>query len=532
MKNVLSLFCSFLIAGNCLAQKQSIDDFEPHYINWYNKDYSSDNIIGSSIDKTYSDLLSGLTPKKTVVVAVIDGGVDIHHKDLEGKIWINTDEIPDNGIDDDANGYIDDINGWNFIGNADGKNVYYENLEYTRIVKSNDANHKDYARAKELYERELKKRLAQKKDYTQFKAMWDKSNSLIKEHTSIEVQSHEDLLKVKSNNEAVLKAKSFLEKKYAQGVNDAMINRLLENNAVYLDYYLNMNFNPRELVGDDPLNIEDKYYGNNDVAGPEAYHGTSVAGVIAANRHNGIGIDGIASHVKIMVLRSTPKGDERDKDVALAIMYAVDNGADIINMSFSKDLSPQKEFVDIAVKYAEEKGVLLVHGAGNKGENLDVNERFPSDKYLDNSEPYNWLNVGATQMKLDEELAGIFSNYGENHVDIFAPGVDVISLDERDAYLKTSGTSIAAPVISGVAALILSYYPELSTDELIAIIMDSAYKVKKPKKVLIPSLSGEKRKKVKFSTLSKSGGIVNVYDAFKLLGEREQLSLSKSQNID
>ena len=304
-------------------------------------------------------------------------------------------------------------------------------------------------------------------------------------------------------------------------VDDAMIERLLASNAIYLNYYLNKDFNARTVVGDDPSTMDNKYYGNNDVKGPRSDHGTSVAGVIAAQRNNEIGINGIASNVKIMTLRSTPDGDERDKDVALAIIYAVDNGADIINMSFSKDLSPQKEFVDSAVRYAEKHGVLLVHGAGNKGLDLDLNESFPSDIYLDRTEPTNWLNVGATHIYLDKELCGVFSNYGMKHVDIFAPGVDVVSLDSSNTYIETSGTSIAAPILTGIAALILSYYPDLEPADLITILMESSHKVTKPKKVLIPNLSEPKRKKVKFSTLSKSGGIVNAYNAFNYINTNQ-----------
>jgi subtilisin family serine protease len=517
MKKIITVFFSILIIGNTFGQTNNIDDFDVNTIDWYNKDLSQDIIMGTSVDKAYSEILKDLIPKKTVVVAVIDGGVDIYHKDLEGKIWVNTDEIPDNKIDDDNNGYIDDVNGWNFLGNDSGEIIYYENLEYTRIVKSKNENAKDYEKAKKLYEDELTKRKTQKNNYYKFKEAWENAKLTIKENTDVTVQSQQDLLKINSKNEAVLRAKNFLSKKYSQGVDENLINRLLKTNAEYLDYFLNVDFNARELIGDDILNFDDRYYGNNNVKGSRSDHGTTVAGVIAAQRDNGIGINGIAENVQIMVLCSTPKGDERDKDVALSIIYAVDNGADIINMSFSKEFSPQKDFVDQAVRYAEEKGVLIVHGAGNKGQSLDLNERFPSDIYLDMTEPTNWLNVGATTIHLDEEVIGIFSNYGINHVDIFAPGVDIVSLDSSNTYIKISGTSIAAPILTGISALILSYYPDLTPKDLITILMESSYKVTKPKKVLTPSLSDEKRIKAKFSTLSKSGGIVNAYNAFKYI---------------
>ena len=519
MKKIITLLLSVLIIGIVNGQETDIINFNPEFINWYNQDLAQNNIMGSSIDKTYNEIIRNLPQKKTVVVAVIDGGVDIYHEDLEGNIWINKDEIAGNGIDDDNNGYIDDINGWNFIGNKSGENVYYENLEITRIVKSKDTNYKDYSKAKELYEKELAKRKKQKDSYVNFKIAWEDSKNIIKEATGTTIKNQQDLLNINSTNQEVTQAKNFLLKKYSQGVNEELITRLINNTDKYLDYYLNLSFSARELVGDNPLDIEDKYYGNNNVIGGRADHGTSVTGVIAAKRNNGIGIDGIADSVKIMVLKSTPMGDERDKDIALSIIYAVDNGADIINMSFSKELSPQKAFVDSAVKYAEEQGVLIVHAAGNKGKNLDLNERFPSDIYLNGEEPTNWLNVGATQINLDREIIGEFSNYGKKHVDIYAPGVNIVSLDSTNTYIKTSGTSIAAPIVTGISALILSYYPDLTPEELITVLIESSYKVTKPKKILVPNLSNKKRKKAKFLSLSRSGGIINAYNAFKYIEE-------------
>jgi subtilisin family serine protease len=276
------------------------------------------------------------------------------------------------------------------------------------------------------------------------------------------------------------------------------------------------------LVGDDPYDLDDRFYGNPDVKGPRSNHGTSVAGVIAAIRDNNIGIDGIATDVKIMVLRSTPGGDERDKDVALSIIYAVDNGADIINMSFGKDFSPQKQFVDYAVKYAEERGVLLVHGSGNSGVNIDLEESFPSDRFLDGGTPTNWLSVGATSMKLDMEIAAVFSNYGKMNVDVLAPGVNIISTDSSNTYSMNSGTSLSSPIAAGIAALILSHYPELTPAQLIEVITEGAYTFSKPKKVFIPSLKDEKRKKYRFSELSESGGIINAYGALLKAEEKSK----------
>lgn len=522
MKKEFLILIVLVFVQYLYGQEESINAFDKNLINWYNKNIQEDQIMGASIDKVYKSLINNKEPKKTIVVAVIDGGVDINHKDLEGKIWVNEGEIPNNNIDDDNNGFIDDVNGWNFIGNNSGENINFENLEYTRIIKSGNKQDKDYNKALSLYENELKKRESQKNDIEKFSEMYNKAKKDIFDATGIQIKSKTDLHRVNSTNQQIINAKLFLEKKYSQGVDEEYIDDLMKRNSIYLDYYLNKDFNPREIVGDDPLNLKDKSYGNSDVIGPRADHGTTVAGVIAANRDNDYGINGIVENVKIMTLRTTPQGDERDKDVALSIIYAVNNGADIINMSFSKDLSPQKTFVDSAVRYAEEKGVLIIHGAGNKGENLDLNESYPSDKYLNGTEASNWLNVGAIQSSLDKGLPGVFSNYGKDHVDIFAPGVDVVSLDSSNTFIKTSGTSIAAPIVTGISALILSYYPELTPQELISVLLESVYKVTKPRKVLKPDLKIPKRKKIKFEELSKSGGIVDAYSAFKLLELREQ----------
>jgi subtilisin family serine protease len=496
------------------AQTQNIGELDQKYLNWYNLDSENDQTLGASVDKAYRDLLKDTPPKKTIIVAVIDGGVDIHHTDLKDNIWVNEDEIPGNNIDDDQNGYIDDVHGWNFIGNSNGENIHYENLEYTRIIKS-AASNPDFEKAKQYYEKELAKRTKEIENVSNFQRVYYEAKAIINEHAGVNVTSPSDLSKIRSSNPQVIKAKQFLESRYNQGLTEKGLASYRKHVADYIEYYLNTEFSPRSIVGDDPSTIDNKPYGNADVKGPRAEHGTSVAGVIAAVRNNNIGINGIAANVKIMCLRSTPSGDERDKDVALAIRYAADNGAHIINMSFGKDFSPQKKLVDEAVKHAEQKNVLLVHAAGNDGQDLAMYPSYPSSKYLDGSEATNWITVGASSMTKGEETAAKFSNYHSKYVDIFAPGVNVISLDTTNSYNMNDGTSLAAPVVSGVAALVLSYYPDLTPSQLIEILYKSSLKGGKLK-VLIPDLENPKRKRVKFNTLSESGGIVNAYEALKL----------------
>lgn len=498
-----------VFSTNVQAQVKSVDSLNSKYLNWYNLDNVSSNIMGASVSKTWSELLSNRKAKKTIIVAVIDSGIDINHEDLKENIWLNEDEIANNQLDDDNNGYIDDVYGWNFIGNSKGENVNKENMEFTRIYRAGES-HPDYKRAKEKYDAELKKRNEEKANLVRFETVYLKSKAVIKEKTGVTVKSLSDLEGVTGGQE-VQQARDFLKSRYDAGFTENLLKELKENNSDYLNYFLNPNFDARKLIGDNPAEIG-VTYGNPDVQGPRADHGTGVAGVIAAKRNNDLGIDGITPDVKIMCIRSTPRGDERDKDVSLAIRYAVDNGAQIINMSFGKPFSPEKHLVDDAVKYAEQKNVLLVHAAGNDGRNIDVEDSYPSDKLLDKSEVTNWLSVGASGFTLDENLPAVFSNYGENQVDLFAPGVNIITLDQHSTYNQHDGTSLAAPVVSGVAALVLSYHPELTPSQLISVLLQSSTKMDKLK-VNEPGLT---KKKVKFKELSKSGGVLNAFEALKL----------------
>ena len=518
MKKITTLFISVLITICVFGQSKQVESFGKKNLNWFNKDVKTDKLMGTDVDKAYSLLLKDMKPKKTVIVAVIDGGVDINHEDLNGRIWINEDEIPNNNIDDDKNGYVDDVNGWNYIGNKSGENLNDENYEYTRIVKLNKEDDKDYKKAKSLYDKELDKQQTLKENIENFESNIKKAKEIIQENTGIEIKSPKDLEKVKSKDKNVKYAKSFLVKKYSKGFKDSDLDGIKKRNNEKLNCYLNKSYNPRSIVGDDPLNFNDRNYGNNNVKGPSPDHGTPVSGIIAGIRDNNKGINGIAESVKIMALRTTPNGDERDKDVALAIIYAVDNGANILNMSFGKQFSPQKEFVDEAVKYAEKHNVLIIHSAGNDGKNLDVEASFPCSSYIDGTIATNFLTVGASDKTLNKTLPAVFSNYGKNNVDIFAPGVDIVSLSPDNSYCMLDGTSFSGPVVSGIAALILSYYPDLTPQQMISLLIDSATKITKPKKVIKPG--GDKKDKVAFDALSKSGGVVNVYNALLLAKER------------
>ncbi|MFB6340795.1 S8 family serine peptidase [Saccharicrinis sp. FJH62] len=512
MKKIIVILLLLLLVNNIQSQEKSVNAFDEEFIDWYNKDYQTDKILGTSVDLLYKTKLKTVIPKDTIIVAVIDGGVDINHEDLTGKIWINTDEIPDNQIDDDENGYTDDVYGWNFIGNEKGENINFENFEYTRIIKNKQ--NKKYSEALELYEKELTKRREDSALIIKFDKSYNLAKKVIFDNTGIRVKTKSDLKKIVSYDQRVNGAKKFLKKLYSKGFNEKELENLKIRNHEFLAYFLNTDFNPREIINDNPNNFDIKNYGNNNVTGPKSDHGTSVAGIIAANRDNRIGINGIASCVKIMSLRVVPNGDERDKDIALAIIYAVDNGARIINMSFGKKISPNKELVDHAVKYAENHNVLIIHAAGNYGIDIDKNRTYPCDSYMDSTVAKNWINVGASNMFCKKDLAAEFSNFGKENVDLFAPGINLVSLDSAGLYNLHDGTSVSAPVVTGIAALILSYFPELTFQELIEVLEDGCFDIKKPRKVIKPGLENKKKEKVAFSELSKFGGIVNAYSSY------------------
>jgi len=531
----LFFVAAFFLNARITAQVVStVDSLNKTYLNWYNLDHKLNKVEGASVDKAYNELLKNKMPKKKIIVAVIDGGIDTAHADLKGKLWKNVKEIPNNGKDDDNNGYVDDIYGWNFIGNKNGENIKSENLEYTRIlrelgplyknVKSREdvtpgklADYDLYQQCKIKYDIEEAKYQTEKKNIEIYKSKLDNAETVIKQYLKKDNFTKEDMAKIPSVNDSVVNAKNNLLSFSKRGITHKSLDSYLAHNSLYLDKYLNLDFNARELVGDDPENINDTKYGNNNVYGSSPDHGTLVAGIIAANRNNNIGIDGIAEDVQIMAIRVVPDGDERDKDVALAIRYAVDNGANIINMSFGKTFSPQKKFVDDAIKYAGDHNVLLIHAAGNDGQNNDSIEHYPSKKFNDGTSANTMITVGASNINLDNDYAAYFSNYGQS-VDLFAPGVNIISLFPGNKYNKTNGTSFSCPVVSGVAALVWSYYPELTALELKNILLHSVTPHARLK-VNKPDLNSDKKTIVRFKTLCSTGGSVNAYNALKAAGK-------------
>ncbi len=514
------------------AQNSANTKTSSKYENWYNLDPSSDKKFGMSVDKAYNELLKDKT-SKPVIVAIIDSGVDIMHEDLQGKIWTNTGEIPDNGIDDDHNGYIDDIHGWNFIGNANGQNVLYENAEACRLYKKLNPEYKDltpeqvkvadtaefhyYQKVKAKFTEEADKAKKEADKLTSFAANYQYADSLMGTYLQKADFTLEDLKAVNPDTVKSLKfSKDLLLFLYKQkGFSKSDFRDYLQQVFAKNYCHYNLNFNPRELVGDNPEDINDTNYGNNDVIGSRPDHGTHVAGIVAANRNNGIGVKGVADNVQIMALRVVPDGDERDKDIALAIRYAAKMGAKVINMSFGKSFSPQKQFIDDAVKYATEKDVLFVHAAGNDAKDIDTAENYPSNTLLDKTKiTANWITVGASSEEENKNLPASFSNYGKQEVDVFAPGVSIYNLKPGSLYKENDGTSMASPMVAGVAAMIRSYFPQLTAAQTKECICNSVEKYSK--NVYLPIEGSKKKTKIRFNQLSVSGGVVNAYKAVKL----------------
>ena len=530
IKRLFTLAAIVILPGLAIAQTN-----EQPQANWQNLDLQSDGIFGISTEKAYNQFLKNKIGQP-VIVAVLDGGVDKTHEDLKSVMWVNAKEIAGNGKDDDKNGYIDDINGWNFIGSAKGS-VQYDNLEITRQVRKlqpkyvsvvnstplSPAERKEYNLYLKLVTDYMDKLQGAQSGLTNYSALKRYVDQIVTkigkaEPTLADFESFNSSEDMESKTVKILKGQLKKEPGFKKFYDE------LEEGIKYFNtqikYNLNMDFDPRDSVGDNYSNNQERYYGNSDVAGPDADHGSHVAGIIGALRNNTLGIKGVANNVRIMSVRTVPNGDERDKDVANAIRYAVDNGAKVINMSFGKSFSPHKSLVDSAVRYAVSKDVLLVHAAGNDRSNIDIENNFPNRNYVDTAGVTMgtfgpWIEVGASSWKNDEDLVAGFSNYGKKSVDVFAPGVKINSTIPGSKYKEHEGTSMAAPVVAGLAALIRSYHPQLTAMQVKEIIMNSVTKVDHKVKIKAEGST----KKVNFDDVCISGGVVNAYNALMLASQ-------------
>lgn len=473
----------FCLAGDVFAQNKGVGSMvlkekKKPPLNWGLLSFSTDSVYGMEVYRAY-EFLKDKPKKRKVIVAVIDSGTDVDHEDLKNKLWVNPNEIPGNGVDDDGNGYVDDIHGWNFLGKSDGTVIGRGVEERNRYFMLHRA------RYDELFSKKRNKR--EEKEFIRLRDLFQRFGA---------GKMYLDLEKAKEegDEEKVAKAES----------------RFVDFWGTLKDH--------RPLIGDDLENVNDRFYGNNVLWASSLHirvrdHGTHVAGIIGAERGNGIGIDGVADEVELMIVRAIPDGDEYDKDVANAIRYAVDNGANIINMSFSKLMSPQEKWVQKALRYAEKKGVLLVRGAGNSSMNVDDLILYPHP-FVGKRRISSFMIVGASDM---EGNPAIFSNFGQKRVDVFAPGDAINSTISGNKYAEAGGTSMASPMVAGVAAILMAYYPELSASQVKDIIMRTA--ITRRGDIVSHKIGYSyqaEAKLVPFATLCIAGGIVNAYEAVKM----------------
>lgn len=544
LKRTLLLATGSLISMGLFAQKTDVSK------GWHLMDQKDSGYYGISIDKAYKFVKSKKLKSTPVIVAVIDSGVDTLHEDLKSILWRNPKEIAGNGIDDDNNGYVDDIYGWNFLGGRDGRNVEKDSYEAARVYHrlKSKWEEKDIASGTLSADetKEYKMWLKAKFDIVgeinpleviQVKRMYKDlklGDSAIRKDLSKEEYNCKDLGDYTPTGDKAKKVKAILLNICKGNDNDDISNvMILDELEGDINKFEAVDRAPKdyrnEIVKDNYYDFNDKFYGNNNVmvSNSAALHGTHVSGIIAAARNNGVGVDGVADNVKIMTVRAVPDGDEHDKDIALAIRYAADNGAKVINMSFGKGFSPEKKWVDEAVRYAENKGVLLVHAAGNSHQNLDTTNNFPTPVFEEGTtRAPNWITVGASGDPKAGGITASFSNYGKKEVDVFAPGVKIYStVPGGNTYQNLQGTSMASPVVAGLAAFILQYYPDLTPEQVKMVIEKSSQnpgmKVKDPG-------TGEE---VNLGDISRSGGVINAYEAIKLASTLKPESKKKTRPV-
>jgi cell wall-associated protease len=528
MKKAFFLLLIFVYSLSSFGQQTN-----PRLRGWHLLDAKNDGYVGISLNKAY-ELLKG-RKSQTVIVAVIDSGIDTLHEDLKDILWRNPKEIGGNGKDDDGNGYVDDLYGWNFPGSREGVNLSRNSHEVSRVYHNwknefEGKREKDIPASKKfLYSQWVKAASLINKDYEEaskelpqiepFLSALENSSVIITSQLGVKefnINNINPLLKNKE--ERIAKSAGLWNDLFSRAGDTSVRNTAIISEVAEYKNQLDNKIKRKEetpedtrgvLTKDNYTDINDRYYGNNNLKEGSGDHGTLVAGAIAAIRNNNKGMDGIADNVKIMAIRAVPGGDEHDKDVALAIRYAVDNGASIINMSFGKPVSPYKQFVDEAVRYAASKGVLLIHGSGNDGKDITNDVFYPNPNFLDGKKATNFLTIGASGDLSTGGYAAPFSNYSKATVDIFAPGVYIYSTATDNRYVDADGTSLASPVAAGVAALLKSYFPSLTPEQLIQIITSSGNPIQD-----VVQSPGD-GKEVKFSNLSSSGRIINAYEAVK-----------------
>ena len=502
---------------------------------WHWKDLEKEGVHGVSLFKAQQLLIESKLKPTPIVIAILDGGIDTNHHQIRPLLWNNPKEIPGNQIDDDKNGYIDDIHGWNFLGNATGQNVDKASDEKSRIYhryknefKQEELDSVNWDAKKKSTYTSWRQAAAEivftEEDADNLAFIKMAKNAVVKmgfiliremedsNFTAEKLETYQPIGKITADTKI-----SYLRTLQALGIDrmnghQSIVDDLNEYIAGKEKAAISLETPPEDIrkliIKDRYEDLKDQYYGNNNITGPNAKHGTHVAGLAAGIIDTIFTKSNFNNPIKLMGVRVVPDGDEYDKDIALGIRYAVNNGAKIINMSFGKSFSPEQAWVDSAIRYAASKDVLIIHSAGNESYDLNNKTVYPSPYSSSfNNKASNMITVGASSDPIiAESLLTDFSNYGNQIVDLFSPGNKIYSSLPNQTYGFTNGTSMSAPILSHIAAIVRAYFPKLSAIEVKAILLQSCWKPEDENSIF-PIPQKDQSKKLK--ELSAEGGIIN-----------------------
>ena len=430
------LTTTLLLLSNVLSGAAQPAESLKDFAGWH-KNYSAER-QGANVQAAL-DLLKqrGIKPSGPVVVGIIDSGVDTTVVSLKDALWTNPGETAANGRDDNGNGYADDVHGWNFLGTKDGT--------FNMISAGTE-------------------------EYRQFKRLYPKYKNVLSRDSAQDKKEYDFYMRMRKE----AKIDQYL--RYYE-IASKSLDRLDSMSLVRLQqmakniHSIEHDQDKRLLMGDNMDDADDRYYGNPTLTIEGCEHGTFVAGVIGGDAQDDHRFDGIAKDVaRLMIVRASPDGDEYDKDIASSIYYAVDNGARVINISLGKYYSPQERMVNDAIRYAADRDVLIICAAGNNSLNLDTIPSYPSG--VDRAGRFlpNFLRVGAND---EQGRYAEMSNYGSKSVHLFAPGTLIASVFPGNKYDLSQGTSLAAPVVTAVAALLRSYFPYLKAAQITNLLMET-----------------------------------------------------------
>jgi subtilisin family serine protease len=557
MKKIYILIASLLIGVAGYAQNENWHHLAPE-----------DGVFGAAIERAHAAAReSGLRPaRRPITIALIGGGIDISHKAISDIIWVNRRERRINGRDNDRNGWIDDRHGWNFLGN--------DTMTINSLSTMGD---REFLRLKDKYNHFLfvEDGIAYMFD--------DELGALVETEPPADMEEFEYFLRVVTESELaetnrgvmlakavvwyireighsmrmayperVLTRTDFGEFVRAQQSTTAMQDALFAfidlmfMSANTEDWntmaaFADTEFIPiqelrheramarrfpreRELIGDDPNDLNDKGYGNNNLLANNALRNTMIAGIIGAGGGQSE-IRGITNNVQIMTLRiEADFGEPYMKDMALAIRYAVEQGADIIQLGATNRLFPrhQSHWVEEALRYAEQRNVLVVIPVRDLSSNLDDFPFYPN-RNLSTGTLSNIITVAASDSLGNPFL---WANFSETELDIFAPGVEIKSAMPGNRYAIDSGSAYAAAMVTGVAAFIKNYFPQITPAQMRQLLIDtvtdrSDAEVEKQYRATAGSMRGRIATDLfLFSDLCVSGGILNAERAIKEAGRR------------